>query len=265
MENNMNMENNMIIKTNEMFGDLRVVMMDNEPWFVGKDIAEKLGYKNTKKAILDHVDEEDKMKNDGVTIWDSIGRKQNPVVINESGLYSLILKSKLPEAKQFRRWVTKEVLPSIRKDGGYIATNSDMSDEEIMAKALMVAQKTIERKNLELQEHKRIIEEQKPKVVFADSVSNSNDLILVRDLAKIISQNGVAIGEKKLYAWLRDNDYLIKQKGSSYNTPKQQYIKSGLFKVVERVITNPVGDNKISITTKITPKGQQYFVNKFLK
>ena len=255
------MENNMIIKTNEMFGDLRIVMVDNDPWFVGKDVAEVLGYSNASKAVIKHVDDEDK----GVNEMDTPGGKQNIIIINESGLYSLILKSKLPEAKQFKRWVTSEVLPSIRKDGGYIATNSDMSDEEIMAKALMVAQKTIERKNLELQEHKRIIEEQKPKVVFADSVSNSNDLILVRDLAKIISQNGVAIGEKKLYAWLRDNGYLIKQKGSSYNTPKQQYIKDGLFKVVERVIVNPIGENKISLTTKITPKGQQYFVNKFLK
>ena len=255
------MENNMIIKTNEMFGDLRIVMVDSEPWFVGKDVAEKLGYSNPQKAVRNHVDDEDK----GVNEMDTPGGKQNIIIINESGLYSLILKSKLPEAKQFKRWVTSEVLPSIRKDGGYIATNSDMSDEEIMAKALMVAQKTIERKNLELQEHKRIIEEQKPKVVFADSVSNSNDLILVRDLAKIISQNGVAIGEKKLYAWLRDNGYLIKQKGSSYNSPKQQYITSGLFKVVERVITNPFGDNKISLTTKVTPKGQQYFINKFLQ
>lgn len=261
MEGNMNMENNMIVKTNEMFGDLRIVMIDNDPWFVGKDIAEKLGYSNPQKAVRNHVDDEDK----GVNEMDTPGGKQNIIIINESGLYSLILKSKLPEAKQFKRWVTSEVLPSIRKDGGYIATNSDMSDEEIMAKALMVAQKTIERKNLELQEHKRIIEEQKPKVVFADSVSNSNDLILVRDLAKIISQNGVAIGEKKLYAWLRDNGYLIKQKGSSYNTPKQQYIKDGLFKVVERVIVNPIGENKISLTTKITAKGQQYFINKFLK
>ena len=255
------MENNMIVKTNEMFGDLRIVMVDNEPWFVGKEIAEKLGYKEPRSAVSKKVDPEDR----GVSKMATPSGVQEMTIINESGLYSLILSSKLPEAKQFKRWVTSEVLPSIRKDGGYIATSSDMSDEEIMAKALMVAQKTIERKNLELQEHKRIIEEQKPKVVFADSISNSNDLILVRDLAKIISQNGVTIGEKKLYAWLRDNGYLIKQKGSSYNTPKQQYIKDGLFKVVERVIVNPIGENKISLTTKITPKGQQYFVNKFLK
>lgn len=259
------MENNIIIKTNEIFGDLRIVMVNEEPWFVGKDIAEKLGYKDINHAVTDHVDEEDRVnsKTQGQNAPE-FGQR-GTWLINESGLYSLILKSKLPEAKQFKRWVTSEVLPSIRKDGGYISANSDMSDEEIMAKALMVAQKTIERKNLELQEHKRIIEEQKPKVAFADSVSNSNDLILVRDLAKIISQNGVIIGEKKLYAWLRDNGYLIKQKGSSYNTPKQQYIKDGLFKVVERVIVNPIGENKISLTTKITSKGQQYFVNKFLK
>ena len=177
MENNMNMENNMLIKTNEMFGDLRIVMVDNDPWFVGKDVAEVLGYSNASKAVIKHVDDEDKIKEMIAHSQNGNVVKTQTTLIKESGLYSLILKSKLPEAKQFKRWVTSEVLPSIRKDGGYIATNSDMSDEEIMAKALMVAQKTIERKNLELQEHKRIIEEQKPKVVFADSVSNSNDLI----------------------------------------------------------------------------------------
>ena len=145
------MENNTIVKTNEMFGGLRVVMINSEPWFVGKEIAEVLGYSNASKAVINHVDDEDKIKKMMVHTVNGNVVKTQTTLINESGLCSLVLRSKLPSAKQFKRWITSEVLPSIRKYGGYIATNSDMSDEEIMAKALVVAQKTIERKNLELQ------------------------------------------------------------------------------------------------------------------
>ena len=141
------MENNMIVKTNEMFGDLRIVMVDSEPWFVGKDVAEKLGYSNASKAVINHVDEEDKVKEIITHTINGYVVKTQTTLINESGLCSLILRSKLPSAKQFKRWITSEVLPSIRKDGGYIATNSCMSDEEILAKALVIAKKTIERNN----------------------------------------------------------------------------------------------------------------------
>ena len=147
MESNMNMENNMIVKTNEMFGDLRIVMVDSEPWFVGKDVAEKLGYKEPRSAVSKKVDLEDRIKEMITHTINGNVVKTQTTLINESGLCSLILRSKLPSAKQFKRWITSEVLPSIRKDGGYIATNSCMSDEEILAKALVIAKKTIERNN----------------------------------------------------------------------------------------------------------------------
>ena len=176
------MENNIITKTNDMFGELKIVMIDNDPWFVGREVAEKLGYSNPQKAVREHVDDEDKGMNEMFTP----GGKQNTIIINESGLYSLILKSKLPEAKQFKRWVTSEVLPSIRKDGGYISISNEMSDEEIMAKALVVAQKTIERKNLELQEQKKIILEQQPKVEFYDDVAGSKDAVAMKEVANVL-------------------------------------------------------------------------------
>ena len=147
MENNMNMENNMIVKTNEMFGDLRIIMVNEEPWFVGKDIAEKLGYSNASKAVIKHVDDEDKIKEMITHTINGNVVKTQTTLINESGLCSLILRSKLPSAKQFKRWITGEVLPSIRKYGGYIETTNCMSDEEILAKALVIAKKTIERNN----------------------------------------------------------------------------------------------------------------------
>ena len=129
---------------NPEFGTIRVISIEDEPWLVGKDVAEALGYANPRKALDDHVDAEDKMQGDGVTIRDSIGRDQHPTIINESGLYSLVLSSKLPGAKKFRRWVTSEVLPSIRKTGGYIQGQQELSPEELMAKALLVAHKTLE-------------------------------------------------------------------------------------------------------------------------
>ena len=253
MENNMNMENNMLIKTNEMFGDLRIVMVDNDPWFVGKDITTALGYSNASKALLDHVDEEDKLNN--VTL-SSLGQRGG-WLINESGLYSLILKSKLPEAKQFKRWVTSEVLPSIRKDGGYIATNSDMSDEEIMAKALVVAQKTIERKNLELQEQKKIILEQQPKVEFYDDVAGSKDAVAMKEVAKVLGIKGM--GRNKLFKFLRDKKILDRN-----NMPYQEYVDRGYFRVIEQRYNTNNGDIKITFTTLVYNKGIEY-IRKLLK
>ena len=247
------MENNMIIKTNEMFGDLRIVMVDNDPWFVGKDITTALGYSNASKALLDHVDEEDKLNN--VTL-SSLGQRGG-WLINESGLYSLILKSKLPEAKQFKRWVTSEVLPSIRKDGGYIATNSDMSDEEIMAKALVVAQKTIERKNLELQEQKKIILEQQPKVEFYDDVAGSKDAVAMKEVAKVLGIKGM--GRNKLFKFLRDNKILDRN-----NMPYQEYVDRGYFRVIEQRYNTNNGDIKITFTTLVYNKGIEY-IRKLLK
>lgn len=176
--------------------------------------------------------------------------------LTEAGVYKLIFKSHKEAAERFQDWVTDEVLPSIRKTGGYLGNTKELSEEEIMAKAFMIAQKTIENQ-------KKQLEEQKPKVIFADAVASSKGTILIRELAKILKQNGVDIGEKRLYKWLRDNGYLIKQKGSDYNTPTQRAMNLKLFEVKETNINTSDGTIIISKTTKVTGKGQIYFINKF--
>lgn len=234
------------------FGTVRAVEIQGEPWLVGKDVAESLGYTATEKAIRTHVDGDDK----GVTEMDTPGGKQKVVIINESGLYSLVFGSKLPEAKKFKHWVTSEVLPSIRRDGGYMHTSPDMTDEEIMARAVLLGQKKIE-------EQAKRIQEMRPKEIFADRVSASESSILVGDLAKLLKQNGVDMGQKRLFRWLRDKGYLIKY-GISYNLPTQRSMELGLFEIKETTITHSDGHIGISKTVKVTGKGQVYFVNKFL-
>lgn len=229
--------------------EVRTLLIENEPWFVGKDVAEILGYSNNRKAINDHVDEEDKM--DGVTIRDSIGRDQKPVLINESGLYGLILSSKLPTAKKFKHWVTSEVLPQIRKTGSYKMPGT-------YAEALRELADQAE-KNEKLQLENKVM---KPKALFADAVNDSETDILIGDLAKLIKQNGHDIGQKRLFTWMRDNGYLIKS-GSSRNMPTQRAMQLGLFRIKERTVNNPDGSVRITKTTKVTGKGQIYFVNKF--
>ena len=252
--------NDLQIFKNAEFGEIRTVTIDDEPWFVGKDVAESLGYERATKAIRDHVDEEDV---DEIPIQDSIGRMQNTPVINESGLYSLVLSSKLASAKRFKKWVTSEVLPSIRKNGGYIAGQEGLSDDELMAKAVLVAQKKIEERDKVIEEQRLKIEADKPKTIFADAVSASNTSILIGDLAKLICQNGIQTGQKRLFEWMRENGYLIKS-GSSRNMPTQKAAEMGLFEVKETTITNPDGSVRVTRTTKVTGKGQQYFINKFL-
>lgn len=233
--------------------EVRSLLVDDEPWFVGKDVAEILSYSNTRKALTDHVDDEDKM--DGVTIRDSIGRNQKPVLINESGLYSLVLSSKLPSAKKFKRWVTSEVLPALRKTGQYQV--KELSGSELMAKALIEAQSVLAAKDKQ-------IEQMKPKVVFADAVATSHTSILVGELAKILKQNGIEMGQKRLFAWLREKGYLIKRQGTDYNMPTQKAMELGLFEIKEGSYVNGSGVNITTKTPKITGKGQQYFINKFL-
>lgn len=235
------------------FGTVRAVEIQGEPWLVGKDVAESLGYTATEKAIRTHVDGDDK----GVTEMDTPGGKQKVVIINESGLYSLVFGSKLPEAKKFKHWVTSEVLPSIRRDGGYMHTSPDMTDEEIMARAILLGQKKIE-------EQAKRIQEMRPKEIFADRVSASESSILVGDLAKLLKQNGVDMGQKRLFRWLRDKGYLIKY-GISYNLPTQRSMELGLFEIKETTITHSDGHISISKTVKVTGKGQVYFVNKFMQ
>nr|DAF86356.1 MAG TPA: repressor domain protein [Siphoviridae sp. ctmxA102] len=242
---------------NQEFGVLRVLDEDGDPWMVGKDVAIALGYTNPRKALADHVDVEDKRQGDGVKIRDSIGRAQAATLINESGLYSLVLSSKLPGAKRFRRWVTGEVLPSIRKDGGYIKTAPGMTDADIMAKAILLAQKTIVGQKAQ-------IAEMTPKALFADAVSASSTSILVGDLAKLIRQNGMDIGQNRLFDWLRNNGYLIRAKGMSWNMPTQRSRDMGLFEVKETSITHSDGHISVNKTVKVTGKGQIYFVNKLI-
>ena len=183
--------------------------------------------------------------------------------INEANLYKTIFQSRKDSAERFTDWVTSEVLPSIRKNGGYIAGQETMTDDELLAKALMVANNKIAERDRIIEHQKAKIEYDRPKTIFADAVATSNTSILVGDLAKIICQNGVQIGQKRLFAWLRDNGYLMKN-GSSYNMPIQRYVQQGLFEVKERSIQNPDGSVRITITPKVTGKGQLYFVNKFL-
>lgn len=242
------------------FGQVRTFDKDGEPWFVGKDVAIILGYERTADAIRAHVDEDDK----GVGEIQTPGGKQKIVIINESGLYSLVLSSKLPTAKKFKHWITSEVLPAIRKTGGYIANAETMTDAEIMSKALLIAKQTIESREQRIHSLEAETERMKPKEIFADAVSASNSSILIGDLAKILHGNGIKIGRGHLFAWMREHGFLIKQKGTSYNMPTQRAMELGLFRVKEGSYVDGKGNNIITKTTKVTGKGQQYFINKFL-
>lgn len=240
--------------------DVRTLQIDGEPWFVGKDIAQILDYINPSKAIRDHIADEDKLmgvQNVTPYIVDRKGRKQYPTLINESGLYSLILSSKLPSAKEFKHWITSEVLPQIRKTGKYAP--KPLSREELLAKAVLEAEELIEQKTKELEEKNNKLEEQKPKVIFAESVVASDSAILVRELAHLIKQNGFAIGEKRLYAWIRERGYICK--GSC--EPTQRALELGLFEIIVRTVQRGDKSPLETRTTKVTGKGQVYFINKF--
>lgn len=238
---------------------VRALTIDDEPYFVGKDVAEILGYKNTRDALNKHVDSEDK---NTVAIRDGI-KKGNPnqTVINESGLYSLIISSKLPSAKQFKHWVTSEVLPAIRKHGAYMTDQKAFDvvhNESGLADLLQQAADQLKQKDIQ-------IAEMKPKALFADAITESDTSILVGDLAKILRQNGIEIGARRLFQWLRKNHYLISRRGSDYNSPTQRSMEMGLFEIKESSHINGNGVNVITKTPKVTGKGQQYFVNKFLE
>lgn len=372
----------MRIFENEEFGKVRMVKIEGQPYFVGKDIATALGYANARKAVLTHVDEEDK----GVTKWDTLGGMQEMTVINESGLYSLVLSSKLPSAKKFKRWVTTEVLPSIRKTGGdseqpkgvvatsYQYSSGDMVDtngsgqcglvmvneqndeqvvsgralhqflgvgteymkwfarmceygfaenadytvfvkndenpnggrpstdhvlkldmakelcmlarsdkgkqarryflelerewnspEKVMARALKIAQQKLTVFGDRIKLLEADAERMRPKEIFADAVTGSSDTIPVGELAKILRQNGYRIGRNRLFDWMRENGYLIQRAGDSYNCPTQKAMDMGLFEIKETVVTHSDGTVSVYRTSKVTGKGQIYFVHKFSK
>lgn len=244
---------------NSEFGKIRVIERNGEPWFVGKDVAEVLGYKLARKAVTDHVDAEDVLK------WNSLtnGGMQEMTIINESGLYSLILSSKLEKAKAFKRWVTHEVIPAIRKHGGYL---TDEKIEEVLndPDTIIKLATSLKEERARRAETERQLEAAKPKMIFADAVSASDCTVLIGDLAKLIKQNGHPVGQKRLFEWLRNNGYLIKRYGADYNSPTQRAMELGLFKIKETAITHSDGHVTVSKTVKVTGKGQQYFINKFL-
>lgn len=233
---------------------VRTVLIENDPWFVGKDIATILGYAKTADAVRKHIDKEDK----GVFILETPGGKQPVTIINESGLYSLILSSKMPDAKVFKRWVTSEVLPAIRKHGAYMTDEKAFDvvhNKTGLADLLQQAADQLKQKDIE-------IAEMKPKALFADSVATSHTTILIGELAKILRGNGIDIGANRLFAWMREHGYLINRKGSDWNMPTQKSMDLGLFKIKETTINHSNGSTSISKTPKVTGKGQQYFVNK---
>lgn len=233
---------------------IRTLTIDEEPYFVGKDVARVLGYRDTADALKKHVDEEDKLTRQ----FADSGQRREMKIINESGLYSLILGSKLPEAKRFKRWVTSEVLPSLRRNGMY-AMDELLDNPDLAINALQKLKEEREaRRQLELQN-----EQMKPKALFAEAVETSSTSILIGDMAKLLRQNGVEVGQRRLFDWLRTNGWLMKS-GESRNMPTQKAMEKGYFEIKERTISNPDGSVRITKTTKVTGKGQVWLTNEFM-
>lgn len=249
--------NKLKIFENTEFGSIRTLEENCKVLFCGSDVAKALGYAKPHNAVSTHCK--------GVTLRqgnDNLGRPQQMSFITEGDVYRLITHSKLPSAEKFESWVFDEVLPAIRKTGGYV------NDDEMFVQTYLPfadeQTKALFRSTLEVIKNQNAkIEADKPKVLFADAVETADTSILVGDLAKLIKQNGVDIGQKRLFAWLRDKGYLIKN-GNSRNMPTQKSMDLKLFEVKERTISNPDGSVRITKTTKVTGKGQQYFIDKFL-
>lgn len=248
------------IFNNEEFGEVRTITKDDEPMFCLADVCKALEISNVGNV-------KQRLSEKGIHTADTPtkGGLQKMIFINEANLYKTIFQSRKESAERFTEWVTGEVLPSIRKNGGYIAGQETLSDEELMAKALLVANNKIAERDKIIEQKQARIEQMKPKEIFADAVATSHTSILVGDLAKLICQNGYQIGAKRLFSWLRDNGYLIKRKGADWNMPTQKSMEMGLFEIKESTHINGSGCNVTTRTPKITGKAQVYFVNKFLK
>ena len=233
-----------------------------EPWFVAKDVCDILGMSNPSMAVT-ALDKDEVAQIDPKDYLGSENRSNQAVnIVSEPGLYKLIMRSRRPEAKEFQRWVTHEVLPSIRKTGGYIPTSESDSDEDIMARAVLVAQKTIERKNQQLQAKDAQIKVLEPKARFADAVAASDGTCLVGELAKMLRQNGMDIGQNRLFRLLQADGYLGKS-GSNRNVPTQRAMDLGLFRIKETTVTHADGHTTVSRTPKVTGKGQRYFIDRY--
>lgn len=244
------MNNILEVFNSSEFGSIRTFKINNTIHFVGKDIAVALGYSNPQKAVRDHIDDEDRTVNNSFTI-----NGTPAVLINESGLYSLVLSSKLESAKRFKRWITADVLPALRRTGSY-----SLNIPQTLPEALRAYADEVEQHN----KTKALVEAQRPKVIFADAVSTSDTDILVGDLAKLLNQNGYAVGQNRLFEQLRNEGFLISRKGNSYNMPTQRAMELGLFRIKETAITHSDGRVSLNKTPKVTGKGQQYFINRFI-
>lgn len=236
--------------TNPEFGTIRTTVDESgEPWFVAKDVCNALGIDKTAASRLDDDEK-------GLRLTQTPGGEQQILTVSEAGFYRLVMKSRKPEAKAFKRWVTHEVLPTIRKQGGYMVAREDETPDQLMARALLIAKDALERKDKEL-------EELRPKALFADAVGASDGTCLVGEFAKMLKQNGVNIGQNRLFDWLRDNGYLGKS-GSNRNVPTQRAMDMGLFRIKESTIVHSDGHVTLNRTPKITGKGQRYFLEKFM-
>ncbi len=251
--------NELKVFENPEFGRVRTVSVDNEPWFFAKDVCDALSIATN--HVRESLDEDEVSNLRTTEIGPEFGGKA-PLIVSEAGLYSLILKSRKPEAKAFKRWITHEVIPAIRKTGGY---RVPQSPAEQMAQGILAAQKLLAERDETIAKQKEQIDTLTPKGIFADSVSASDTTILIGELAKIIKQNGTDMGQNRLFQWLRDKKYLIGRKGTDYNMPTQKAMKLGLFTIKETTINHSDGHVSISKTPKVTGKGQVYFVNKFLR
>ena len=246
---------------NAAFGTVRAARVDGEPWFVAKDVCDALGLSNTTEALRNlDADEVSNISNSEVA--QNGGRA--PRVISEPGFYKLVMRSRKPEAKQLQRWVTHEVLPAIRKTGGYIAAKADDTPEEIMARALLVADETMRRQKARIDGLAAENAELRPKALFADAVAASDGTCLVGELAKMLRQNGVDMGQNRLFGWLRENGWLGKS-GCNRNVPTQKAMDMGLFRIKETAVTHSDGHVTVTRTPKVTGKGQAYFINKFIE
>lgn len=248
--------NELKIFENPHFGSIRTILKDGEPWFVAADVCGALEIRNNRDAI-ERLDADEK----GVALTDTLGGQQEMTIVSESGLYALVLGSRKPEAKAFKRWVTHEVIPAIRKHGGYLT--AEKVEEALLNPDTLIRLATelkAEREQRRALESK--VAEDAPKVLFAQAVEQAENSILVGDLAKLIKQNGTDIGQKRLFARLRAEGYLGKT-GESYNMPTQRAMEMQLFRISERTINNPDGSVRLTRTVKVTGKGQVYFINRY--
>lgn len=254
--------NNLTIFESSEFGAIRTVELDGEPWLVGKDVAQALGYTDTDQALRRHVDDEDKLTRN----FDGSGQNRSMTIINESGLYSLVLSSKLPTAKKFQRWVTSEVLPSIRRTGGYVANDelfiqtylpfADESTKSLFRTTLH----TIGEQNKLIQQQRDKIQQDKPLVQFAEHVSESVNSIDIGTFSKLLYDENIKIGRNRLFAWMKKNGYLMRD-----TKPYQKYVDAGYFKVIEQAFKTPYGNKMVDTKTLVTGKGQIYFTEKLRK